>query len=321
MFLSAASLLTSVLLGAQGSYSSAGLLKEISPCISMVMSAGIPIGPAALISSDGYFVASLASVGKGEVLLRLPTGETVMVERVSEDRMSQLALLKATGKGFGIPTGGEPDFSRGGAPLFAISSEGIVKVDLVSSHKLGLAGPARRMVPMCEIRFAGSPSQMRTALFFQGRTLIGPMLTALGTVEARSDLPGIPEAGLGIAQDYGPDPMSVGFVPGPDVMMRVLDGFRSPSHHVSHPYLGVLCKDAIGIGAQVVKVIPGSSAERVGIRPGDVIIGIGSSTIRDHVDFAQAMFRQRVGERVTLLMKRGPQTVVAMAIVGDGSSD
>jgi hypothetical protein len=28
-----------------------------------------------------------------------------------------------------------------------------------------------------------------------------------------------------------------------------------------------------------------------------------------------------VGERVTLLMKRGPQTVVAMAIVGDGSSD
>jgi C-terminal processing protease CtpA/Prc len=70
-----------------------------------------------------------------------------------------------------------------------------------------------------------------------------------------------------------------------------------------------------------VKVVSGSSAERVGIRPGDVIIGIGSSTIRDHVDFAQAMFRQRVGERVTLLMKRGPQTVVAMAIVGDGSSD
>jgi S1-C subfamily serine protease len=287
----------------------------------MVMSAGLPVGPAALITPDGYFVASLASIGQGEIVLRLPSGENITVQRISEDKMSQTVLLKATGKTFGIPVGGEPDFSRTGPPLFAISSEGIVKVDLVSSHKLGLAGPARRMVPMCEIRFAGSPSQMRTALFFQGRTLIGPMLTALGSVETKSDLPRLASPALGLAQDYGPDPMSVGFVPGPDVMVRVLDGFRSPSRHVSHPYLGVLCKDAIGIGAQVVKVVGGSSAERVGIRPGDVIIGIGNSTIRDHVDFAQAMFRQRVGERVTLLMKRGMQTVVAMAIVGDGSED
>jgi len=318
MFLSVASYGWVLMLAGQASTSTAGFLREVSPGVATLLVAGRSVGPAALISADGLFVVSLSSITDGTYQLRLNSGELVGAAKIAEDRLSQLALLRAEGKSFGVPVGEMPDFSRNAPGFFAISADGIVKVDVVSSHKLGLAGPARRLVPMCEVRFAGTPDKMRTALFFQGRTLIGPMLTSLRPIEtqAAASLPT-----LGFAQNYGPDPLSVGFVPGPDVLLRVLDGFRSPSHHVSHPYLGVLCKDAIGAGAQVVKVVEGSAAERVGIRVGDVILGIGSATVRDHVDFAQAMFRQKTGERVTLLLKRGPQPVVAIAIVGDSSED
>jgi serine protease DegS/serine protease DegQ len=54
------------------------------------------------------------------------------------------------------------------------------------------------------------------------------------------------------------------------------------------------------VGAAVVGVIPGSPAERAGIEPGDVIVGIGGTSIEAPSGLTESLTEQDPGDEVTL---------------------
>jgi putative serine protease PepD len=85
----------------------------------------------------------------------------------------------------------------------------------------------------------------------------------------------------------------------------VLDGFLSPNHTVEFAVLGVFCNDAIGGGAQIQQVTPGSPADKAGLKPGDIITDIASSPIATQVAFAGVMLQQKVGKKIPVLVQRG----------------
>ncbi|HSI72464.1 MAG TPA: PDZ domain-containing protein, partial [Fimbriimonas sp.] len=105
------------------------------------------------------------------------------------------------------------------------------------------------------------------------------------------------------------------YTAGPQMIRRVLAGFRSPSHEVSYPSLGVICSDAIGGGALVQKVLPGTPAAEAGVRFGDIIQDIAGQVIRNQVDFARVMLDQEVGKKITVRIKRGSQIFFMNAVV------
>lgn len=80
------------------------------------------------------------------------------------------------------------------------------------------------------------------------------------------------------------------------------------------PALGVSIADAAHIaekrgsgptvGAYVGRVKPGSSAEKTGLRQGDVITGLGGRRIRIAADVHAAMADHHLGDRLSLTFER-----------------
>jgi membrane-associated protease RseP (regulator of RpoE activity) len=74
-------------------------------------------------------------------------------------------------------------------------------------------------------------------------------------------------------------------------------------------YLGATTDDAAdrGRGTRVLKVAPGSPAERVGLQPGDLITGLGGVRVRTTDDLASIMEAVKPGMTLTLELQRGEQ--------------
>ena len=70
------------------------------------------------------------------------------------------------------------------------------------------------------------------------------------------------------------------------------------------------------VGAVIVQIAPGGSAEAAGLKPGDVITGIGDRPIRQASDVTSAVHMYRIGERfeVTVLRKGRPRTIAMKMI-------
>jgi len=290
--------------------------RDIEPSIAVLISGGRSIGAAALIDNSGLFLANRNAIPGNVVDGRLSNGKTIRLHLKSEDKLTQLALLEAENyEAEGRTPLNAPLGAGTPGSAFAILGNGPARVELVFVNRIGIVGVKRRMVPLTEARFEGNPGQYGTALFVQGRQVQGAMVSVLEQME-RSAFRA--QGGLGntLQNNYGPLPQTVAYVTGPDVVRRVMEGFLSPTHEVEHPYLGVICRDAIGGGAQVVKVSADSSAEKAGIKPDDIILSLGNTTIQDQIDFAQVMFRQQVGSKLKVYIKRNNYFVATTALVG-----
>ena len=67
---------------------------------------------------------------------------------------------------------------------------------------------------------------------------------------------------------------------------------------VPRPYDGVVLRKTAASEIVVSEVLPGSSAERAGLRPGDEIRGIGRQALADPRDAAEVLGDYRIGQWV-----------------------
>ncbi len=106
----------------------------------------------------------------------------------------------------------------------------------------------------------------------------------------------------------------------------VLDIMRDLAEHgyVTGPYLGVSVRDVdpqiasvynIPLGAYVVEVVEGASADRAGIQPKDIITKMGDKEIKNSNDLIRALRHFKVGESVTVTLNRaGAEKTVTMEL-------
>lgn len=71
----------------------------------------------------------------------------------------------------------------------------------------------------------------------------------------------------------------------------------------------------ITMGAYVGKVRPGSSAERVGLASGDIIIELNMRNIVNATDFEKAISTLSKGNRISLVILRGNQKLTNQGIL------
>jgi S1-C subfamily serine protease len=304
--------------------------RRMEPAIVTILQGGKALGPAALIDRSGLFVAHRSAVTGEQVSARMSDGHTVQLKVCGGDDLTQLVLLQAAkwepskAQPFTAPVvSSRPNNGM----LLAVLASGPIRAELVAGGRYGVMKPSRRLVPLSEFRFEAPAEEVGTALVFAES---GRLLGALSATLSASDANVGPRGGAGNLLDtsdrvvfsnqkYGPSRLTVAYTAGEQVMKRVLDGFRSESHQVIYPTLGVMCVDSIDGGAIVNQVVKGSPAAEVGFRIGDIILDIGGHQIRNQVDFARVMLDQEVGQKVTIRIKRGPRVLLVEPTVAKSS--
>jgi S1-C subfamily serine protease len=67
-------------------------------------------------------------------------------------------------------------------------------------------------------------------------------------------------------------------------------------------------------------VTPGSPGEKAGLQAGDVLVRFGEKEIRNVYDYTYALADRKPGDRVTLVVKRGPADVPLEVVLGSRPS-
>ncbi|HVL39101.1 MAG TPA: PDZ domain-containing protein [Fimbriimonadaceae bacterium] len=299
--------------------------KAVEPSVAMLMEDGKLVGTAALIDLRGYFLAHKTSVRSGNITARVGSGAAFPLRQRSFDDTTQLVLLIApewAPQGRPATPAGEVEK---GERLFVVLTNGPVRAEL-GEQSLGIMNPSRRMMPLNEVKFESSDPAVGGALVFtQGGRFVGVLGATLAEPAmetAKIPLGGgraVSDSGLSLAPktvQFGPQSLMVGYAIAPDMLQRVIDGFKSPNHEVAHPVIGVMCRDASGAGAVIERVVDGSPAQLAGLREGDVIVEMGGFEIRNQIDFAKVMLRQKVGSTLAVKVKRGQSYLISPVVVG-----
>lgn len=119
----------------------------------------------------------------------------------------------------------------------------------------------------------------------------------------------------------------IGFAIPANTVKNVLDELLQKGK-VSHPWLGVQMRDLtpeladyFGLsstdGVVVVGVIPGSPAEKAGLRQMDIILEMDGNKIKNAEDLAGAIKNMKIGQRASLLVYRNGNLIKLTFTVGE----
>jgi len=253
-------------------------------------------GSGFIISHDGYVLTNNHVVqGADTVTVRLSDRRELDAEVIGTDPLSDVALLKIDGRDLPVLKIGDPDQLRVGEWVLAIGSpygfEYTVTSGIVSAKSRAL--PSGSYVPFIQTDVAINPGNSG-----------GPLLNMRGDV-------------VGInSQIYSPSGGYVGlsFAIPVNVAMEVAEQLKT-SGQVSRGYLGVVTQDITRdladaynlprpAGALVSKVLPGTPAEKAGLRDGDVITQFNGRDIVRHTDLPFMIGRAKVGSSYPLTVYR-----------------
>src|SRR5919199_1676054 len=256
-------------------------------------------GQAATAVTNSHVVRGLARVsgrrgsGSGAGLqVTLADGTTVPAEVLGDDPSSDLAVVRFEPEGeFAVAPLGESQNLVVGQLVIAIGSplgfQRTVTAGVVSALGRSLRGEGGRMIE----------NVIQTDAAINPGNSGGPLADASGKVV------GINTAIIGGAQGIGfAVPVSAAFRR--VVFTLVTEG------RVRRAYLGVVVesRQARGEfegGAGVRNVAPNSPAERAGVKPGDVIVGMKGEPVHSNDDLLNMLDASAIGQDTTLRVLRG----------------
>ncbi len=82
------------------------------------------------------------------------------------------------------------------------------------------------------------------------------------------------------------------------------------------PVLGVQLAPAKDGGVEITSVTPGGGADRAGLKAGDIIRRINKEAVTNDVDFRDILGKNKVGDTVTLLVKKAKEEIDVRATLG-----
>jgi S1-C subfamily serine protease len=251
-------------------------------------------GSGVVLTHDGFILTSAHVVAPRSAsgVARFTDGRELRFEVVGRDPMSDLAVVRAEDGGLVPAELGDADGLRVGQLVVAIGNphglEGSVTAGVVSA--LGRALPARTR---SGVRVIDNVVQTDAAL--------NPGNSGGALADGRGRVVGINTAiagiGLGLAVPINASTRQI-------VAALITRG------RVRRAYLGIAggprplpprARQATGAerGVEVVEVVPGSPAERGGIRPGDVIFALGDDRVETATDLQRMMVEELIGRTVT----------------------
>ncbi len=261
------------------------------------------IGSGFIVRSDGIIVTNAHVIsGATKVSIGMRDGASFDATVVGIDETNDLAVVRIKAKGLPVaPLGssstlivGEWSIAIGNPFGFVLgNSEPSVSVGVVSAVGRNLAGRGDGggvYVDMIQTDAAINPGNSG-----------GPLVNAAGEV-------------VGVNSSiYSPSGGSVGlgFAIPIDRTKRIVEDLLDHGS-VRQPWVGIRlqtpdvqsAREAAAVGAIVARVVPGSPADRAGVRAGDQVIAAGSRPVKNPFDWEARLLDLRVGERLPVTVRR-----------------
>lgn len=302
----------------QGVIDFADVVEEVMPSVVLIESVnggtGLGVsGSGVIVDEQGHILTNFHVVqGQQQLKVSLADGTASLAELIGTDPANDLAVIRATGfssEDLRPADFGDSDEVRVGQPVFAIGSpftqEFSVTSGIVSAidRDSDSAFAQRRIYGVLQTDAALNPGNSGGPLFNLAGEVVG-INTSIENPEGRVF------AGIGFAV---PANTATRFLP------QMIAG-----EDIQHPQLGVATEDLdeveatrlgtdVSRGLHVRTVVPGSAAERAGVRPGDVIVSVNGQATRGFVDLARAIDTAGVGGEVAIIVSRAGQEVALSA--------
>lgn len=268
------------------------------------------IGAGVILSADGYIVTNAHVVqGARKIRVRLPGLEVpgtddaqphgpVNAKIVGVDRQSDLALLKIDAKELPALALADSDQLKQGQVVFAFGSP----QGLENSVTMGVISATARQV-----------SDENPTTYIQTDAPINPGNSGGPLVDVDGRVIGIDTFIL--SESGGSE--GLGFAIPSNVVRNIYDQLRTEGH-VHRGQIGVYVRTitpdlAEGLklprshGVLLEDVSPDSSAERAGLKIGDVVASIGGKLVGDTKQFATLLFTYKIGQKAPIGIVRGGQ--------------
>jgi serine protease Do len=263
---------------------------------------GIVIRPDGVIVTNAHVVADA-----NQISVMFPSGAVYPAKVVGVDGTQDVAVIKIDARGLPVATLGNSDDVLVGEWAIAIGNPyGFMLGNPEPSVTVGvISGTGRNLV-------AGAGGPQAYFDMIQTDAAINPGNSGGALVNADGEVIGLNSS------IYTPSGGSVGLgfaIPINRVKHDVSDLLAYG--HVRRPWVGVKLKvpsadnvrEAIAQRAEIETVVPGSPAERAGVKAGDVIVGENGRNIHNRFDWEGALLDLGVGQRVTLDLSRDGQMV------------
>jgi S1-C subfamily serine protease len=132
-------------------------------------------------------------------------------------------------------------------------------------------------------------------------------LIGIGSIFTRLDVPG---QGTTLANMFVPV----------ELLRPILEDLQTAGRPIRspRPWLGLTSQDADGRGVVVVRLSAGGPAERAGLRPGDLIVGVGEEVVTGLAAFYRAVWDQGpAGVEIALTLLRSDYRMVVRVVTGN----
>ncbi len=271
------------------------------------------VGSGFIVSSDGFVLTNAHVVdGATEVTVKLTDKREFKARVVGVDKRTDVALLKIDASGLPAVRTGDAERSKVGEWVVAMGSpfgfENTVTAGIISAKARRL--PDENYVPFIQTDVAINPGNSGGPLF----NLAGEVIGINSQIYSRS-------GGF----------MGISFAIPIDVAMKVKDQLQKYGK-VSRGRLGVSIQglDAdlaqnFGLdkpkGALIANVENGSPAEKAGLQPGDVVLGVNGQKVDNSADLPRIIGEQKPGSVVHLSIWRDRKTREVSVTLGEQAGE
>ncbi|MGI6513534.1 MAG: PDZ domain-containing protein [Syntrophomonadaceae bacterium] len=260
------------------------------------------IGTGSIITDTGYILTNYHVVEGAESISVTLIGSTkpLPASLVGYDDQLDLAVLKINaGRKLPYLTLGNSDNTRVGDWVVAIGNpyglDHTVTAGVISAKERPISIEGRQYKNLIQTDAAINPGNSG-----------GPLLNTRGEVIAINTAVNAQAQGIGFA---------IPINTAKDVLNQLISKGK-----VVRPYLGVYLRDLsseladyLGVvstkGTLVADIMPGSPADKAGIKAGDIILEINGMTINNSTDLTERISKMSVGQKVELKILRDKKTI------------
>jgi serine protease Do len=282
-------------------------------------------GTGIIMTDDGYIVTNAHVVYDEEY----NAGEAVDVyvlfsdqtkhdaKIIAYDTETDIAVLKIDETGLKPATFGNSDELRVGELVIAIGNP--LGFDLFGSVTSGIVSALNRQISINEKHM----TLIQTDAAINSGNSGGPLLNSCGQVI------GINSAKMG--SSYGSSSVEgLGFAIPINEAKSIVDDLIYNGYVTGRPQIGITGEDVtesysaysgIPMGVRVHSVSAGSAAEKAGIRPGDVIIGIQNEVITTMDELNEVKNKYKAGDTITLKICRNGEDIDITLTLQDANAD
>ncbi len=265
------------------------------------------IGSGFIVSEDGLVITNKHVVSDTQAQYRVFTKENKLyeVQKIYRDPVNDLAILKVDTKGDKLKKVelGNSDNLKVGQFVIAIGAAlGEFRNTVTTGVISGLGRSITAGSPFTGVENLDNVIQTDAAI--NPGNSGGPLLNSAGQV-----------IGVNVAMASGAQ--NIGFALPINTVKEMLDNFNKTGQF-SRPFLGVRYRDietseAVAKGwvegAGVVEVVEGSSADKGGIKQGDIIVEVDGEKVTKEKSLAEIISKKKVGQEIKIKVWRSGKEI------------